>query len=650
MGGESGFSESLQSEKLMTARAVNDIYRPLLRYYFACFTIYYALMLPTHLALLSGWGRFALGSAAATAAAMGLFGFLRVVQTTSDRRVEALMLGFNLVITFNVVIALKIEFDSVKLVYFVIISMAFALASASLRQAVASIAVALLALVSFLPVLDMGTFTIFAFVCVAATIAALSIATLLRRAITIIAHARLQAEAQLTDAHALEQTLREQSLSDSLTGLPNRRAFFNFVDGLAAAQSSGSASTSDAETTWLLFIDLDGFKAVNDVHGHPIGDALLQRVAKRLSDFAEPGVHVCRMGGDEFNLIMVGQRDEAAVESWCASLLAALAEPYFIADRLVRISGSAGCRRLDPACGIEVQMMQADFALMLAKRQGKNRVVRFAPEHAVLVEERRLVERALRDGDLHRELKLVFQPQVAIDESRILAAEVLARWVSPTAGEVEPEHFIRIAEESGLITGITLTIVEKAFVELKSWPVPIRLSINLSGYDLVVETAIDQIIALQAKHEIDPSLIEFEVTETAMMADFDKALANLEKLTAAGFTIALDDFGTGYSNFISLKSMPISKLKLDRSFIQDPADPMAEKILQSLAGMARALGVHCLLEGVEDELSLLVAKRVGAQSVQGYLFGRPMSGSDLVAMVQRHSFVGEGLVARRAAG
>lgn len=200
-------------------------------------------------------------------------------------------------------------------------------------------------------------------------------------------------------------------------------------------------------------------------------------------------------------------------------------------------------------------------------------------------------------------------------------------------GHVGPDRFIKVAEESGLITDITLTVVEKALKELKSWNRPIPLSINLSSHDLVSDPMIDQIIAKSVSLDVEPSLVEFEVTETAMLADFEKAAANLDRLAQAGFSIALDDFGTGYSNFNYLRSLPITKLKVDRSFLENPGDPMTEKILFSLAGMARTLGVHCLLEGVEDELDLLTAKRVGAESVQGFLFGKPMSAEELQAVV-----------------
>lgn len=183
--------------------------------------------------------------------------------------------------------------------------------------------------------------------------------------------------------------------------------------------------------------------------------------------------------------------------------------------------------------------------------------------------------------------------------------------------------------------------MHKAITALKSWDQPFPLSVNLSGHDLIADQVIDQIISTVQDSDLDPALLEFEVTESAMMSDTQKASANLGRLAALGHPIALDDFGTGYSNFGYLRTLPISKLKVDRSFMENLTDPMTEKILHSLAGMARTLDVQCLLEGVENELELLMAKRVGAQSVQGYYFGIPMSAVQLFEYLDEQSALSE---------
>ncbi|WP_367947298.1 EAL domain-containing protein [Sphingopyxis sp. BSNA05] len=227
----------------------------------------------------------------------------------------------------------------------------------------------------------------------------------------------------------------------------------------------------------------------------------------------------------------------------------------------------------------------------------------------------------------------------------MVRAEALARWKSPVIGEIMPTRFIEVAEESGLIANITLAVLKQAIAALKSWKDPIPLSINLSGHDLISDQIISQIIAQVQASELDPALLEFEVTETAMMADTHKASSNMLRLAALGHPLALDDFGTGYSNFSYLRTLPISKLKVDRSFMKDVSDPMTEKILHSLVGMARTLGVDCLLEGVEDEIQLVLAKRVGTHMVQGYLFGIPMTDGELLTSLAGQDAVAEDVVA-----
>jgi predicted signal transduction protein with EAL and GGDEF domain len=312
----------------------------------------------------------------------------------------------------------------------------------------------------------------------------------------------------------------------------------------------------------------------------------------------------------------------------------------------VRVSCSAGCVRFDPRQASDAQISNADYALMVAKKQGKNQTVLFDKEHESEAKVRLEIETALRGANLASELSVVFQPQVRLGDNEVVGAEVLARWTSPAVGTIPPDQFIKIAEESGLVTNITLVVVEKALRELQGWNQKLPLSINLSAHDLMSDPAVEQIIELIERYKISASLIEFEVTETAMMADVQKATANLMRLSDAGYSIALDDFGSGYSNFSYLRSLPITRLKVDRSFIEDPSDPMAEKVLASLVGMARVLGVNCLLEGVEDEISLLMAKRAGAELVQGYLFSQPMSAADLRSALSGHG----PLIEQREAG
>ncbi|MDJ0643507.1 MAG: EAL domain-containing protein, partial [Erythrobacter sp.] len=530
-------------------------------------------------------------------------------------------------------IALHIGFSSEKLTYFIIMAMLFALASVNFLQSALSIGLAIVALISFMPRLDDASLWSYGFLTFGTAMSSLAIAFFLRNAIITIADAKIEADDELAQAHVLSVELREKSMSDSLTGLPNRRAFFDALRKSVRRAQSSRVGDAPTENVWLFLIDLDGFKAVNDIHGHLTGDQLLKQVAGRLEQFADGDTHISRMGGDEFNIIHTSAADEERICELCNTIVEHLAKGYVIDGRQIRISCSLGFTRMQLREPTRSQISHADYALMVAKKEGKNRAILFSEEHAQSADERYRIEEALKTADLETEISLVFQPQYALGSHAMHRAEALARWNSPSVGEIGPERFIKIAEESGLITGITLVVVEKAMRHLQDWPRPIPLSINLSSHDVNSDTTIDQLIELVERSGVESKLIEFEVTETAMMADFEKATANLRRLAGSGFTIALDDFGTGYSNFSYLRALPIQKLKVDKSFIENPADPMTEKVLSSLAGMARILGVHCLLEGVEDEVALLMAKRAGAESVQGNLFGRPMGSDELLELV-----------------
>ena len=629
-----GHTERLKEK---AAFAVRELYRPVLRGYFAVFAAYYCVMVPVNYLSLEPGQRLTLVSATFLAAATALFGVWFLRKAAESKLVDLLLVVFNAIVVGNVWIALNIELATEKLTYFIIMAMIFALASVNFRQSVISITLAIVVMFNFLPQLDSSTVAIFGYLTFGAAMSSIAIAFFLRKAITKIAEAKVDAEDELSTAHVLSEELREKSMSDSLTRLPNRRAFFDTLRKSVRRAQASREGDGPVENVWLLLIDLDGFKAVNDIHGHLTGDQLLKQVSGRLEQFVDDDTHVSRMGGDEFNVIHTSAGSEDEVRGLCNEMVEHLARDYIIDGRHIKISCSLGfaCMELDETT--RSQISHADYALMVAKKEGKNRAVLFSDGHAQRADERYRIESALKTADLENEIALVFQPQFALGSHSMHRAEALARWTSPSVGEIGPERFIKIAEESGLITGITLIVVEKAMRQLQAWPQPIPLSINLSSHDVNSDTTVERLIALVREFDVDPALVEFEVTETAMMADFEKATANLRRLAENGFSIALDDFGTGYSNFSYLRALPIQKLKVDRSFIENPGDPMAEKILTSLAGMARILGVHCLLEGVEDEVALLMAKRAGAESVQGYLFGRPMGSDELLKLVDEAS-------------
>ncbi len=616
---------------------MREIYFPILRGYFVVYFVYYAIMLVLNWLSMSNGSDFVrLQSLTIIAAGLASYFAWRMRSSSSALMTECMLLAMNTVVILNVYVALNIGFLSEKLTYFIIMSMLFALASTSFRQSFLAIALSFAAMGSFSSQLDSATLAAYGYLTFATSMSSLAIAFYLRKAISRIAVANLKVRDELSNAEQMSSDLREVSLSDSLTGLPNRRAFFGEFNRLIGQSSVGSEPEAGEHALgWLILIDLDGFKAVNDIHGHLVGDQLLMAVADRLGSFSEGDTHVSRMGGDEFNMIVSGDVAQGSIVERCKRLLDNVATPYLVDGRQVLISCSVGCVRCDAGQGVEAQISKADYALMVAKKQGKNRIVVFDKSHAKQSSIRFRIENALRGAKLEDEIHLVFQPQFRLGTNEIIGAEALARWTNPDVGPVPPQRFIQIAEESGLVANITLVVVRKAMAELSSWKTMIPISINLSGHDLLSDPVIDAIIKIIREYDVDPALVEFEVTETAMMADMQKAAANLERLSRLGFSIALDDFGTGYSNFNYLRSLPIKRLKVDKSFVENPGDPMAEKILTSLVGMARVLGVNCLLEGVENEISLIMAKRAGAQFVQGYLLGKPMKAGELMELVSK---------------
>ena len=629
----------ISKSRFLTGDAIAATYQPIVSTYFVVAAIYYALMTIANIWYTEPddiWAMASLSGASAIFITCCAFALKR---TRSLLTMEILITLVNLTMLGNVLHALHVQFDTVKLVYFVIMAMIFGLTSLSLRQSAFSTLVALAALAWQVYGLEAEVQIIYGFVSFGAALSSLAIAHYLRRAFgqaiasqQLANAAREKAEVRLEGEISIGETLRHQSFSDSLTNLPNRRAFFEKLDTSLNAEQTG-------EEHWLALLDLDGFKLVNDSHGHLVGDRLLKSIAFRLRYFCQDQAHISRIGGDEFAIVFERGKVSKAPEEWCNSLLEKLCQPFPIDGRLIQISGSIGCRAIDPNIPATKLFHEADFALLHAKRCGKNMVVPFDEDHAKAASRRQGIEQALRDANFDKEISLVFQPQYNLQANQIVAAEALARWSSPEIGVVAPDDFIQIAEECGLIANISLAVIKQAIAALKTWPEPVALSVNLSANDLNSDQTMDAIIELLRADPIAAHL-EFEVTETAMLYDTQRATHNLRRLAELGHKIAIDDFGTGYSNFSYLRALPINKLKIDRSFLKDLSDPMTEKMLKSLVGMANTLGVECLLEGVEDELSLVMAKRSGAGMVQGFLLGRPTDAQtfgDAVAASKRPS-------------
>ncbi|MEP2736910.1 MAG: EAL domain-containing protein [Erythrobacter sp.] len=623
-----------------TTDAMAEANRPILRGYLALAGIYYSVMVPVLFFVLSGLHQLIMVSVSLAAAIVAAVGWWLSRKQLSSTRLEQIGAVANLFVYANVMAALHTSMDPSNLIYFPMLAFGFAFTSVSIRMAIVSISIVLGTLYYELTAHFADQGLAYGYIGFATAFCGFAMVVFLQRAILTATGAQAAAERKLDDAEAklieadrLNVDMRRRAMSDSLTGLPNRRAFFGFL-------RENREQGLDNSEKWLIALDLDGFKMVNDVYGHIVGDELLVTVTKRMQDYCGADAKVSRIGGDEFNVILDGIAGEEACAQWCNALLEKIAEPYDVEGRLIQLSASIGCTRLINCEDSKVLIRNADYALLHAKKHGKNRTIVFTLEHEKNAKERFEIEDALRLAEFSSEIQVLFQPQVDLDQNQVVRAEALARWDCPELGRIEPDRFISIAEESGLISKITLAVLAKSIAALKQWENPVPLAINLSGHDLLSNQVMDEIIAMLTASDLDPKLLEFEVTETAMMADTEKACDNLNRLSKLGYSVALDDFGTGYSNFNYLRELPIDKLKVDRSFVKDIGNPMTEKILHSLAVTASALGVDCLLEGVEDEIQLVMAKRVGASSVQGYLFGKPMENAELVDLIAEQGDTG----------
>jgi predicted signal transduction protein with EAL and GGDEF domain len=300
--------------------------------------------------------------------------------------------------------------------------------------------------------------------------------------------------------------------------------------------------------------------------------------------------------------------------------------PFPLGDATAQIAGSIGFANY-PEAGTSAALLfeRADYALYHAKQHARGRPVIFSREHEIQIRQSASIERCLRNGDLEKELSLAFQPIFDVTRGEVLAFEALARWDSPELGRVPPDVFIRVAERTDFISQLTQILLRKALACARSWPDDIRISFNLSARDIGSAKAILKIIAIIENSGVVPERIDLEVTETALMRDFDKGCECLKALKALGAHIALDDFGTGYSSLSYVHRLPLDKIKIDRSFIKDIETlPACRDIVKTVIDLCRNLKLTCVIEGMETEEQAQILRGLGGATMQGYYFSKPM--------------------------
>jgi len=418
-----------------------------------------------------------------------------------------------------------------------------------------------------------------------------------------------------------EQSIRFLAYHDALTGLPNRRSFFDRLDQeIATARAAGHC-------VGLLCLDLDHLKEVNDLYGHPAGDKLIETVVRVVTGRLDSNQMMARLGGDEFGIIMPAIPDASACGRLAENINAALRAESEKPTSKVTMSTSIGIAICpNHAADSKLLLSHADTALYCAKTEERGSYRFFEAAMGVKVHDRFLLEHDLRQAIPRGELRLVYQPQKNIKTDEFIGFEALLRWNQPVRGEVSPAVFIPVAEESGMILPIGEWVLRTACSEAANWTRPLTVAVNVSAVQLHNVNFVHQVHEILFQVGLPPHRLELEITETALIRDMNRALATLRQLKALGVQIAMDDFGTGYSSLSNLRAFPFDKIKIDTSFIRSiDKNEQAATIVRAVIGLGRGLGLPVLAEGVEtlDELEFLSSEL--CNEAQGYLIGRPAS-------------------------
>lgn len=428
----------------------------------------------------------------------------------------------------------------------------------------------------------------------------------------------------ISDRKKDQEMIHFQAYHDLLTRLPNRELF---LDRLNLSISRAARNNSKLA---VLFLDMDGFKFINDSLGHVIGDSLLQRVAYRLQETLRDTDTVSRIGGDEFNILIpeLQNREEAALVA--QKILDAFSQPILLDQHEITIGFSIGISLFpDDANTTEDLIKNADMAMYHIKGRGKNGYEFFSDHMQSIYQHRHSIEQDIRKALEQRQFEPYYQPQYNIFNDEIVGLEALIRWNHPEKGLITPDHFIPIAEEIGLISEIGRYMLNAGCRQLKQWikdgVKPVKLSINVSAYQLA-EIDFDTIVCDMVKHyDIPEHLLMLEITESALMQDMESILPRLINLTRCGIGISIDDFGVGYSSLSYLQTLPIDVLKIDRSFLSCIGESCDKAcIIKAIVAMARELSLDVIVEGVETQQQLDYIKNIGCHIVQGFLLGRPL--------------------------
>jgi diguanylate cyclase len=463
-----------------------------------------------------------------------------------------------------------------------------------------------------------------AFVAVALAIAFVAMLIVGMGISTFLVESRVQSASRDQLAHI--------AMHDTLTELANRHAFSKTLDGECAKLRRYGRPFA------LLMLDLDRFKPINDTLGHPTGDLVLQKVAHRLRHAVRKGDLVARIGGDEFAIIAFGVATAEQAGHIAGRVVEILSRPFVIDGNVAELGGSVGVA-LAPEHGTESEQLvqHADVALYAAKRGGKHQFCLFEAEMMEAMQRRRFLEVDLRRACMREDFRIVYQPITDSKSGKIIGAEALLRWHCEGRGDVSPVEFIPVAEELGLVSRIGAGVLRQACSDAASWPDALEVAVNVSPVQLL-DPRLPQIVSQALLDSgLDASRLELEITETALFGDDEASLRTLNQLRDIGVRISLDDFGTGYSSLSYLHRFPISRIKIDRSFIQRlPGDAGSASIVRAIAQLGESLHLKVTAEGIETTEQLSFITDQGCDHVQGFLISRPVSTEDFLKLLETH--------------